>query len=528
MRIAFTQRIVLPQEWHRSDQSEASLSLDRHLASRIIAAVHSLAGITFKENLPRAQKQLAQLGLVPLCDGGGDDRVSLQVDLAKRIARLVSLGGVRFTLERDELELQVPRSEILFYVAAVHFDVEICLFSTRRRPHVFRPKNEPRCIIGLFWAMDSFSSLSEILPLVCTRTKPTWRSTAENRIILHPQYSVAAFREAPRARAQARQVAVVDDGSAFIRACLLSVRERMKTSIARLMKKPAWREPKKRSRKEQQQECYLDVRDPLLRPSKLPNGILPKAVQIIHGDARQPTESEKGQVQPQKKEDRVRILLEICNAVVFHEVWSNVWQGHSAEPVIAIPFVATTTATNYSGIYETLKAIGNGGQDVLQPVSKQFEDDQTSKALRTCTVPLNRILRQELLPHKDIVMAKIETTQKAITEVTNEVFCLAHMATLAIASGDAYVPEDGPRPAAGFDLKNLFPPHLRPALENVAILNVTPITAKLQENIEKQASGKSQDERFKNTSRACTPSFCRHERPHQQLFCLLHRQLGKV
>jgi len=135
------------------------------------------------------------------------------------------------------------------------------------------------------------------------------------------------------------------------------------------------------------------------------HGILPKAVQIRHGDARQPTAPEKGQVQPQKKEDRVRILLEICNAVVFHEVWSDVWQGHSAELVIAIPFVATTTAVNYSGIFETLKAVGNGGQDVVQPASKQFEDDQTSKALRTCTVPFNRILRQELLPHKDIVMA---------------------------------------------------------------------------------------------------------------------------
>jgi len=218
MKIAFTRKIVLPEEWHRSDQTESYLPLDRPLEGRIIAAVQSLAGITFKENLPRAHEQLAQLGLVPLCDGDGDVRLSLQVGLAKRIARLVSLGGIRFTLEHDELELQVPRSEILFYVAAVHFDVEICLFSTRRRPHVFRPRNEPRCTIGLFWVTDSFSSLSEILPLVCTRTKPTWRSPAEKRMILHPQYSVAAFREAPRARAQARQVADVDDGSAFIRA----------------------------------------------------------------------------------------------------------------------------------------------------------------------------------------------------------------------------------------------------------------------------------------------------------------------
>ncbi|KAF9965257.1 hypothetical protein BGZ70_005155 [Mortierella alpina] len=269
----------------------------------------------------------------------------------------------------------------------------------------------------------------------------------------------------------------------------------MSTSVARLMKKPSWREPKKKSRKEQQQECYMDVREPLLRLPTLPNGILPKAVQIIQGNSHLPTASEKQHVRPQEKEARLRVLLEICNSVVYHEIWSDVWQGHSAEPVIAIPFGATTTAVNYSGIYETLK--GNEAQDVVQPMSGQLEDDHTSKALRTCTVPFNRILRQELVPRKDIVMAKIETTQKAIADVTNEVFCLAHMATLAIASGDAYIPEDGPRPAAGFDLKSLYPPHLRPALENVAILNVTPITTKLQENIEKQASGKFQDERFK-------------------------------
>ncbi|KAF9271829.1 hypothetical protein BGZ68_003022, partial [Mortierella alpina] len=71
------------------------------------------------------------------------------------------------------------------------------------------------------------------------------------------------------------------------------------------------------------------------------------------------------------------------------------------------------------------------------------------------------------------------------------------MATLAIASGDAYAQEDEPRPSAGFDLKFLSPPHLRPALDNVATLNVGPITPKLQANIEKNASGKSQDERFK-------------------------------
>ena len=207
----------------------------------------------------------------------------------------------------------------------------------------------------------------------------------------------------------------------------------MNTSVARLVKKPSWREPKMKTRIEQQQECYMDMREPLLRLSTLPNGILPKAVQIIHGDARQPTQSEKAQVRPQTKEDRVRIFMEICSSVVFHEIWTDVWQGHGAEPVIAIPFVATSTSVDYSGIFEALKAVGNDGQDVGQPVSEQIEDNHTSKNLRTCTVPFNRVLRQELVPKKDVVLAKIETTQKAITEVTNEVFCLAHMATLAVS-----------------------------------------------------------------------------------------------
>ena len=216
MRVAFTQKIILPGEWDRSDQTEPNLPLDGALEGRVLAAAQALSDVTFKENIPLAHKHLTQLGLVPLCDGDGDvPSRSLQVYFAKTITRLLSLGGVRFRLERDELDIKVPRSEILFLVAAIHFEVQICVFSARRRPHVYRPKTRPRCTIGLFWATDSFTSLSDILPLVCTKTKPTWRVPSENRMILYPKYPAASFRDGPRARAC--QAVQVDDGSAFIR-----------------------------------------------------------------------------------------------------------------------------------------------------------------------------------------------------------------------------------------------------------------------------------------------------------------------
>lgn len=213
MKIEFSRRIFLPEDWDQKDQTESSLPKDSVLENRVLAAVAALADITFKENLQLAHRNLVQLGLVPLCDGDGPLH-SLQVYLAKKIARLLALGGVRFRIDKEEFK--VPRSEILFYIAAMHFDVEICVFSTRRRPHVYRPRSQPRCSIGLFWAMDTFTSLSDILPLICTKTKPTWSVPSENRIILYPKYPAASFRDAPRART--RQVAKVDDGDALIQA----------------------------------------------------------------------------------------------------------------------------------------------------------------------------------------------------------------------------------------------------------------------------------------------------------------------
>ncbi|KAF9271828.1 hypothetical protein BGZ68_003021 [Mortierella alpina] len=194
---------------------------------------------------------------------------------------------------------------------------------------------------------------------------------------------------------------------------LLTIRERLNTDIAKLTKKPLWREPKKKTQAEQQEDCYMDLREALLKLSTLSNGILPKAVQIVHGDSHQPTASEKMQIRPQHKQDRLRILREICNSVVFHEVWSEVWKGHSTEPVIAIPFVAETTAFNYVDMFKTLEAVGDQGQEFDQSLGdRNQETDQRSKAIRVCTVPFNRILRQELEPNKGLILSTMESTRQ--------------------------------------------------------------------------------------------------------------------
>lgn len=220
-------QIQLPEEWHSVMQIETDSGVvDDELKRRIHQAGQHLAQTTFNENIELAHRCLRRLGLIPLAStststststssssSASDLNSNAQVHQARTIIRLIMTGGVLFKVGDGHLE--VPRCELLFMAAAMHFNVELFVFSTSRRPHIYRP-SAPRSTVGIFWARNSYSSASDICPLVCTRTAPQVSQPVLNPPPV-PRYPAAELREVlpGRPRAQPHHQAPAND-NAFI------------------------------------------------------------------------------------------------------------------------------------------------------------------------------------------------------------------------------------------------------------------------------------------------------------------------
>ena len=176
------------------------LSVDPSYSDRLQNAYEQLQDKSFNEDLKKTHGKLLKLGLVPLANDGGRSP-SAQVQLAKWIAQCLTQDPISFLTESGEVP--IPRTDFIFWVAAIHFQVKIFVFSTRKHPQVYSPLGPTTIQIGILWALDSFSGTSNILPLEGTKTLPRSQPppVVVNTSEVHPP---ATYREEPRKQTRTR------------------------------------------------------------------------------------------------------------------------------------------------------------------------------------------------------------------------------------------------------------------------------------------------------------------------------------
>lgn len=210
-------RINVPQ-WERLDSPPQPF--DQEYDLRIRRAADELEDECFGDDLQHLHWVFLNYGLVPLADldaqiPGG------QTQEARAIVKMVLAGGVSLDTRRVQGEggsakegkdpssdtesgtLAIRQSELLIAKAAHYHQVEIILFSSRKKPHRYGFAN-PRFSIALVQLKDRFSSTSELVVLVRSKTSPSYRvlrpppQPAPPPPI--PKYQHAVRRTGPRQR----------------------------------------------------------------------------------------------------------------------------------------------------------------------------------------------------------------------------------------------------------------------------------------------------------------------------------------
>ncbi|KAK3810741.1 MAG: hypothetical protein J3Q66DRAFT_404142 [Benniella sp.] len=164
--------------------------------------------------------------------------------------------GISF--QTDAREVNIPRSDFVFWVATVHFQANIFVFSSRNHPQVYSPlgplgPTDSR--IGIFWALDSFSGTSNIFPLVCTKTLPRPQPPPVAVDTPEAEHPPAIFREETRERTRTRHD-LTYNLDPFKTACLSKVQELVTVATEKLVSMTSWSKPKRKNRAQQQHDSY--------------------------------------------------------------------------------------------------------------------------------------------------------------------------------------------------------------------------------------------------------------------------------
>jgi hypothetical protein len=154
--------------------------------------------------LERLHRALLEYGLVPLIDNSAPT-ASSQTQNARAIAILFEQGDVHLDTGCGPLDLR--KSELLLFKAAQHYKLEIVLFSSRKQPHRYRSIEEPRYSLALLEIKDRHLSASQLVALVCSRTRPSYRilkPPAPPKTLPQPKYPQAVRRTEDRKRSCVR------------------------------------------------------------------------------------------------------------------------------------------------------------------------------------------------------------------------------------------------------------------------------------------------------------------------------------
>ncbi|KAK3823171.1 MAG: hypothetical protein J3Q66DRAFT_331003 [Benniella sp.] len=488
-------RVSIPEGWRLPPPGPPVLSVDPSYSDRLHRAYEQLQDISFNEDLKKTHGKLLELGLVPLANDGGRSP-SAQVQLAKWIAQCLTQDPINFQTESGEVS--IPRTDFIFWVAAIHFQVKIFVFSTRKHPQVYSPLGPTSIQVGILWALDSFSGTSNILPLEGTKTlpRPQPPPVVVNTSEVHPP---ATYREEPRERLHSSHGGP-SDLQPFKEACIAKAHDLVKGTIDKLVSTAAWLNPKKKSHTEQQKNAYELLYQAEIAKKTLPNGILDKAVKLTNGEAAVVTQVLKQRVEPRNAGTRQTIWHDIFKSMA-HYFWDSLWDND--DPVLKNPYPYQGKENYLPYIREEPETPDDGEESVSTGaviIGDPLDDinDIISTNTRTCTVSLNNVLHPELHQYKEIILEKIQSAQRAVSSFISDVYTFAHMATLVIAGGGAHLEDDGPAPVARFDLSRLVPSEFR-SLEFNSTLSVAPVTRTVREAIETNVCQPHalRDDRFK-------------------------------
>ncbi|KAG9319067.1 hypothetical protein KVV02_007586, partial [Mortierella alpina] len=508
---ALWDRVVWPEEWSQGPQKERPCELDTRLQERLERARDELQNVSFNEDIKKAHDQLLRLGLVPLLSSECPSP-SQQVQLGRWIVHLIDQGGVQFIVDPENSQsLGIPRTDLLIWIAAVFFNVDIIVFSSARHPQVYHALSPPNMTIGLFWVKDSFGGVSSISVLACTKTAP--RSAPTLKHIAQPQQSTpaATFREDARVRKQST-LDHSKDKEALICACLLKVNELSQKSISALISRRMWKIPKDKTRGELQREAYEEILKRELSKKTLPNGIVDRAAKIIYGVSAAITASMKMCIQPHRSEERLQLWHDILRSMLY-TIWTAEWgQSRDGAPALAHPD-PYEPKEDYRNWWRQLQGNDPGSDGEPSPDSQivdtqtlndistladEPEDDESQ--LRICTAKFNRIIRKEHVATKsdELILEEIQRVQREIAPVVSDAFTVAHMTAIIVAAGGAYRNDDERPPQDQFQLSALVPKSFQRQVFQ-SKLNVAAITKGIQDSIEENASlpRTLQDERFR-------------------------------
>ncbi|KAF9360687.1 hypothetical protein BGX26_008190, partial [Mortierella sp. AD094] len=131
--------------------------------------------------------------------------------------------------------------------------------------------------------------------------------------------------------------------------------------------------------------------------------------------------------------------------------------------------------------------LGERWQPAVENYAKASEKSENSKKseILTCTVPLSRILRQDMGNYKEKIVETLDLKQRVITNIMMDLSGVIHKTLLAIASGELYSHHKDlrPFPVQSFDVSILLLDDFEPRSDIDPEIEVSPLPALLQEHL---------------------------------------------
>ncbi|KAI8347700.1 hypothetical protein B0O80DRAFT_209231 [Mortierella sp. GBAus27b] len=264
------------------------------------------------------------------------------------------------------------------------------------------------------------------------------------------------------------------------------IREKIKVVVGKLAGKRSYTRKQPGDKREEQLQVYQSLRAKYLRTTTLPNGILDQVLNFLGEPS---THARKRVIEPVDSQTRLEHWRDIVQSV-FYRLWLASWSSVTQDPTVEDPFPGHEPQHNYIPLLASEPETSDTSEGNPDPTLEELPQDGS---IRTCSTTLSNIVRQEyrMSGTDSRILETIENAQLAMTNMTNEIYTMAHMATLMIAGGGAV---NGPVPGAGFDMRSLIPIDFRPSEDTFQWnLPVAPIT--MQSSIENGAT--SPDDRFK-------------------------------
>ncbi|KAG0203990.1 hypothetical protein BGX28_003918 [Mortierella sp. GBA30] len=407
-----------------------------------------LAKTSFNENMKTAQHRLLNFGLVALANDSPVPTVARTI-----IQLLHSRERPSFDIVKG-MKIDVVRSDALYVLAAIHFNVDVFVFSTHKNPRVFRSTGGVTHAVGIFEAIDTYdkSQTSWFLVLAGHRSKKPF-SSQNRKIVLHtslnsPWPSSAtnlAKRHGPPSVTQRTKK----------RSSIQELNERVRDVIKDLRQKRTYQHPKPpATRVDLQASAYSYLKSKLKKTGRMPRGLMDKALNIVSkGKPIANTHSRKMYLFPNG-------CLEVWRDIVlslFHWCWDRNWDRNwdDEEVVVVNPDPDHTPQEDYSyyiTVLEEIMADAAGDQDPMDEESFESTTDN-----RVCSLPYKKLIRPDLSDDQaKKVLRMLEKAQADVSRVMEEVYNLAFCAMLAVAAGWTE-PKDANDPMPSLDIRFILP-----------------------------------------------------------------------